>query len=582
MRTITEDQEAGNEELLSANEELLSGSEELRSLNEELEISKEELQSTVEELSVSNQELAFRIDQLSYSRSYSEAIIATIREPLLVLDHELKVKTANSAFYKSFLCEKGQTEGKFIYEIDNHQWDIPELKRMLERTLTEDSFFESFEVKTKSTMFGERVMILNLRRILSMESNEQLVLVVIEDVTDSRLWESSLKDSVDHLREILESSPQISSTALPDGTVNYYNTYFLNYVGVTLDEAVSSGWEPFVHPDDLQLAAESWAHSVTTGEEFYVELRFKRHDGDYRWHISRALPTWNSDGQIMSWVGSAAEIHDQKMFAEELEKQVRSRTFSLKQVNIDLEHANRNLQQFSFIASHDLQEPLRKIQVFSAMLADNFKGQIPPTASALVDKIGVSSTRVVSLIRDVLNFSSMDNESNAFRVSDLNPIMRDVLGDFSLLIEEKKARIQLGKLPDAEVIPMQMNQLFYNILSNALKFSKSDIPPEINITSRVLPSFEVAKYSNLDRNSSYMEILFEDNGIGFDQVHSEHIFEIFRKLHRHGLFSGTGIGLALCKKIVEIHQGEIFVESRVGEGALFHVILPFRHNDSGE
>jgi two-component system, chemotaxis family, CheB/CheR fusion protein len=575
MRTITEDQEAGNEELLS-------GSEELRSLNEELEISKEELQSTVEELSVSNQELAFRIDQLSYSRSYSEAIIATIREPLLVLDHELKVKSANHAFYKTFVCEKDKTVGRFVYEIDDHRWNIPELKRMLERTLTEDSFFESFEIKTKSSSLDERVMILNVRRILSMESNEQLVLVVIEDVTDSRQWENSLKENAEHLRGILESSPQISSTALPDGTVDYYNGYFLNYIGASLEDVITSGWQIFVHPDDLALASESWAHSITTGEEFYVELRLKRHDGDYRWHISRALPTWSADGKIMSWVGSAADIHDQKMFAEELEKQVRSRTFSLKQVNIELEHANRNLQQFAFIASHDLQEPLRKIQVFSAMLADNFKDQMPLKASTLVEKIDVSSKRVTSLIRDVLNFSSIDKESNAFCITDLNRVISNVISDFNLLIEEKMARIQIGELPSAEVIPMQINQLFYNIVSNALKFSKHDVPPEINITSRPLPSFDVAKYPNLNKNTSYVEILFEDNGIGFDQVHSEHIFEIFRKLHRHHLFGGTGIGLALCKKIVEMHDGEIFVESRAGEGALFHVILPLKHDDTSE
>lgn len=582
MRTITEDQEAGNEELLSANEELLSGSEELRSLNEELEISKEELQSTVEELSVSNQELAFRIDQLSYSRSYSEAIISTIREPLLVLDHELKVKSANNAFYKSFLYDQKQTEGKFFYELDDRQWDIPDLRSMLERTLTEETFFESFELKMQSSTLGSRVLILNARRILSLGNNEQLVLVVIEDVTERRTWENSLKENAEHLRGILESSPQMSSTALPNGKVDYYNGYFLSYIGISLDEALSHGWESFAHPDDLSFAAKAWEHSIATGEEFYAELRFKRHDGEYRWHISRALPTWNAEGKIMSWVGTASDIHDQKLFAEELEKQVRSRTLSLKQAIIDLEHSNKNLQQFAFIASHDLQEPLRKIQTFSSLLADNFKDQLPTGASALVAKISASANRMTSLIRDVLNFSSIDKEANAFTSTDLNQIMSNVIGDFSLLIEEKMARIQVRDLPIIDAIPVQVNQLFYNLVSNALKFAGNGMSPEINITSRVLPSFEVAKYPHLDKNVSYIEILFEDNGIGFEQKYSEKIFEIFQRLDNRSLYSGTGIGLALCKKIVAIHDGEIFVESRPNEGALFHVILPVKRNNSRE
>lgn len=553
---------------------------ELRISNDELDVSREELQRTVEELSASNRELAFRIDQLSYSRSYSEAIITTIREPLLVLDHELRVKSANSAFYKAFLYDQLQTEGKFFYELDNHQWDIPDLRSMLDRTLTEDSFFESFEVKTKSSALGNRVMILNVRRILNMGANERLVLVVIEDVTERRRLEDKLAENAEHLRGILELSPQISFAALSDGSIAYYNGYFLNYVGVNLQEVIDSGWQIFVHPDDLALATKSWDHSVATGEEFYGEVRLKRHDGDYRWHIARALPTWNSEGKIMSWVGAAYDIHDQKMFAEELEKQVRSRTQLLKQSNIELQRSIKNLEQFAFIASHDLQEPLRKIQTFSAMLADNFKDQIPPNASSLVEKIAASSNRMRSLIRDVLNFSSIDKEANAFCATDLKVIIKNVIEDFNLLSEEKMARIQIGELPVVNVIPMQVNQLFYNLVSNALKFTRNDVVPEINITSRLLPSFEVAKYSNLDKNTSYVEILFEDNGIGFDQKYSEKIFEIFQRLHTNGHFTGTGIGLALCKRIVAIHEGEIFVESRLGEGALFHVILPLKRNEA--
>jgi two-component system CheB/CheR fusion protein len=581
MRTITEDQEAGNEELLSANEELLSSSEELRSLNEELEISKEELQSTVEELSVSNQELAFRIDQLNYSRIYSEAIITTIREPLIVLDNELRIKSANDSFYKAFQLAKHETEGKFFYELGNHQWDIPDLRNILARTLQENGFFESFEIKIKVSD-DARIMILNSRKIQSEASSEQLVLLVMEDVTERRQLENSLKEKAEYLRGLLESSPQISATALPDGKVTYYNNYFLNYAGLNLSEALDQGWKSVIHPDDVEPTEKAWAHSVATGEEFYKEVRFKRHDDEYRWHISRALATWNSEGKITSWVGTAADIHEQKMFSEELEKKVKRRTQSLKQSNIDLEHSNKNLEQFAFIASHDLQEPLRKIQTFSGMLSDNFKNQLPADAVQLISKISTSSRRMSALITDVLNFSRIAKGANAYEAANLSDILNNVLVDFSLLIEEKTASVQIGEFPVAEVIPFQISQLFYNLLSNSLKFTKEGVTPKINITSRQLSSFEVAKYLNLNKNHSYLEILFEDNGIGFDQKYSEKIFEIFQRLNDRTSYAGTGIGLALCKKIVAIHRGEIFAESRAGQGTLVHIILPVKYTGTLE
>jgi two-component system CheB/CheR fusion protein len=582
MRVIAEDQEAGNEELLSANEELLSGSEELRSLNEELEISKEELQSTVEELSVSNQELAFRVDEVTYSRIYAEAIVSTIVQPLVVLDKELKVKSANTAFYKNFFLTLKETEGKQFLALNSSQWDIPELRSVLERGLADVNFFERIELNIKVSDIVNRVMVLSVKRIYREQSGELFLLLVIEDMTDRRQLEDSLKEKAEFLRGILESSPQISSTASLDGKVNYYNNYFLKFSALTYEEAIDMGWQRVIHPDDLEKTSKIWDHSVATGEEFETEVRFKRHDGIYRWHLSRAIPMRGSDGKISSWVGTAIDIHEQKMFSDELEKKVRRRTASLKQSNFELEHANKNLEQFAFIAAHDLQEPLRKIQIFSGMLTDNFVSQLPADAGELIGKISSSSKRMSTLISDVLNFSQIEKDANAFQATDLSLIFQDVLGDFSLLIEEKQANIQLGRLPTAEVIPFQLHQLFYNLISNSLKFSRHEGHPQINITSRELSPFQIEKYPGLNKGRAYFEILFEDNGIGFDQKYSEQIFSIFQRLHRSDLYGGTGIGLALCKRIVSYHNGEISAESKEGSGALFRIILPFKRENFKE
>jgi two-component system CheB/CheR fusion protein len=579
MRTITEDQEAGNEELLSANEELLSGSEELRSLNEELEISKEELQSTVEELSVANQELAFRNEELNRSHKYAEGIVTTIREPLIVLDKDLLVKSANSAFYKTFQRTEKETEGKLFYELENSQWDIPELRKILERALYENTFYESYEVKRNFSSIGERTMLLNARKILNESSQGDLILLAIEDITEQRMLETKLKRSAEHQKAILELSPQITLAASTDGVVNYFNRFFLNYTGMTLPEVLRSGWQSVVHPDAREEVTKAWMHSITTGDDFYKQLPLKRYDGTYRWHVSRALAIRNNEGVITSWIGTATDIHDQKMFSEELERKVQERTQMLKESNVDLEHSNKNLEQFAFIASHDLQEPLRKIKTFSNMLSDNYSEHLPTEGKTLLSRIFSSSERMTVLIQDVLNFSRLESINNVFVKTNLNDVLKHVLHDFSLLILEKNAFIRQDTLPVIEVIPIQISQLFYNLISNSLKFHRADIPLVINITSKMLTASEVLNFPELNKELSYCEIIVEDNGIGFDEQYAEKIFLIFQRLHSLQEFPGTGIGLALCKKIVINHHGEIFATSQENVGASFHVVLPLTQVD---
>jgi two-component system CheB/CheR fusion protein len=183
------------------------------------------------------------------------------------------------------------------------------------------------------------------------------------------------------------------------------------------------------------------------------------------------------------------------------------------------------------------------------------------------------------LIKDTMQFFGAKNSSNQFEDVDLNDILNKVLTDFSLIIEEKKALIHTSSLPNARVIPSQLNQLFYNLISNSLKFTREGSIPEINISSRKLSLVEVLKYPKLKKDQSYFEIIFADNGIGFEEEYKDQIFLMFQRLHLQQAFPGTGMGLALCKKIVENHSGEIFAESLQNVGALFHIIFPFKNNE---
>ena len=454
MRMFMEEQEAAIEELQSANEELLSGSEELQSLNEELETSKEEIQSTNEELTTLNQELFDRNEQLNLSRLYAESIVATMREPLLVLDRHLQVKTANKAYYDKFGISEEDTEGKSIYSLGRGEWDVPAVRAALGAVLTREGKVNDIEVNFTLHAAGERTLLLNVVRIFRKDNTEQLILLAMEDVTEAR----------------------------------------------------------------------------------------KREE-------------------------------EQKRFSDELTKQVEARTSSLKEANTALKYSNENLEQFATIASHDLQEPLRKIRTFAAILNNRHKKDINEEARELLQKINLSAERMAALIRDVLNYSKV-LDASVFENIDLTVILQSVIRDFDLQIEERQAVVHYDPLPVVHAVPLQMNQLFYNLLGNALKFSRADKPPVIEISSRTVSADELREHVKLDIRRSYCEIIFVDNGIGIDPRFAERVFTIFQRLNTQQRFEGTGVGLALCKRIVTNHGGDIYVLPNKEGGSSFHIFLP--------
>ncbi|HXD76243.1 MAG TPA: chemotaxis protein CheB [Puia sp.] len=455
MRSVTEDQEAANEELQSANEELLSGSEELQSLNEELETSKEEVQTSNEELIIVNQELFDRNEQLNLSRLYAESIVSTIREPLVILNKELIVRSANRAFYDKFQVKEEETEGRLLFELGNKQWNIPALKRMLEKIIPQKANFVDYEVQTDFPVLGERIMHLSAIQIVRDPAEEQSILIAIEDVTERRK---------ERIREMA--------------------------------------------------------------------------------------------------------------VAAELEKKVFDRTFSLQEANTALQLSNENLAQFAYIASHDLQEPIRKIRTFSTTLQEKHYNGLPDPVKVLIDKINASSERLSILIKELHNFSQLLHENAVFEQTDLDKCLSKVLSDIDLLIAEKGVVINREPLPVIDAIPFQMNQLFFNLISNAIKFSKTGVSPIITITSKILRPEEAAKYANLGPKHSFCEIGIKDNGIGFKQQLGEEIFLLFRRLQSQDNSAGTGIGLALCKRIVANHHGEITAVSKENIGTLFKIVLP--------
>jgi signal transduction histidine kinase len=259
-----------------------------------------------------------------------------------------------------------------------------------------------------------------------------------------------------------------------------------------------------------------------------------------------------------------------------LEYKVEERTRDLMQLNKDLENRNAELAQYAYLASHDLQEPLRKIITFIKIIDEKYLANIP-AAKQEMTKVITSSERMRNLINALLSYSKL-SAGSFFSIVNLNDVIKDALADLELPIKEKQATVQAGQLPDLEAIPAQMRQLFQNLLSNALKFSKAAIPPEIKINSE--PVDELSLDAAPVKTGRYTRIEVSDNGIGLDESYIDKIFVIFQRLHGRTQYEGTGIGLAIVKKIVEKHNGLIGVKSKEGEGATFTIVLPLKQGNN--
>lgn len=244
-----------------------------------------------------------------------------------------------------------------------------------------------------------------------------------------------------------------------------------------------------------------------------------------------------------------------------------------------LDRSNRELQQFAYVASHDLQEPLRKIMSFGERLTRKYDAILTGDGKEYITRMNNAAQRMETLINDLLTFSRSTQTDRRFEVTDLNSVFAHVLADMDT-VERTKAHINLpDNFPTIESIPSQMRQLFQNLLNNALKFAHSDRSPQVDVRCRLTAGTDLPEHYALLPEKDYCIIDIQDNGIGFEQSNAERIFTIFQRLHGRSEYSGSGVGLAICKKIADNHQGMIFAEGLVGIGALFTVVLPLKQGN---
>lgn len=385
------------------------------------------------------------------------------------------------------------------------------------------------------------------------------------------------------LLTLLENSSDFVSLSSDEGLVSYVNAAGLKLVGLESMEEAKRHNSDYIMPEEISklkdvINKELFSRGFWTGEVLY--RHFKTGEAvpvDVTTMLVYDPVTGNSQGRatIGRDLREEKAARQQRIENElELERIVEMRTSELKKANIDLNIVNQNLEQFAYVASHDLQEPLRKINMFSALLQDKYQDQLNETGMRNLGIIRNAATRMTTLIQDLLAFSRVSRQDHLFEKVNLQATVQQLLTDFDILIQQKNAVLEYDALYAVPGIPLHITQLFHNLISNALKFSQEGVAPVIKISSRMMEPNEIALHPQLQNGTPYGEIRISDNGIGFAPTYAKKIFVIFQRLHGRGEYEGSGIGLALCQKIVTAHHGVIYADSEEGKGATFIVILP--------
>jgi PAS domain S-box-containing protein len=380
-----------------------------------------------------------------------------------------------------------------------------------------------------------------------------LIVYVIQDMTGRKQAEETLRESERRFRHLADSMPQLVWTAQPDGTVDYYNKRNKEYNGFIVKHDGTWEWSPVLHPDDMQPTVDVWMHALETGDIYQIEHRVQMADGWYRWHLSRGIPAYDEQGKLVKWYGTATDIHDLKQAQADLADY----TEKLKQ-------SNEELENFAFVASHDLQEPLRKILLFGNTLRRQTDGQLPEQAEDSLNRMQNAAQRMQAMIDGLLDLSRVNRLGSEFELVDLTSIAQEVLTDLEVRIEATGGQVILDRLPAIEGDSLQLSQLFQNLISNALKFHKEGLAPVVRVTGERIG----------DDQKPLAKIVVEDNGIGFEQENADRLFQPFVRLNGRSDFEGSGIGLAICRKIVERHGGKITASSQPGQGSKFTIVLP--------
>jgi len=379
-----------------------------------------------------------------------------------------------------------------------------------------------------------------------------------------------LRESESDYRILTDSLPIMMFIVNSRGLITYTNKWLKEYLGSMPNEVNSTAWQNFIHPLDYPAFFKELNSALTRHVTFNGQYRLRERDTEnYLWHLVSILPIKNDKQVVLRWTGLLVDIHAQKLVEQTLkdnkelqvtQKELFNNQAELQKKVIELNRSNHELEQFAHLATHDLQEPLRKLFFYSDLLKKKFGSSMDPSAVPVLNNMASAVSRMKELINDLLSYSRLQKQDVPFEEVKLNEVMAEVIKDLDLQIREKSATIDVAEMPVITGNILRLRQLFSNLVSNSLKYSRAGVAPHIQVS--------------VDNQPPDVVIRFRDNGIGFEEKHKEKIFGLFERLHTRDQFPGTGIGLSICRKIIELHHGKIIAHGAPDEYAEFEITLP--------
>ena len=491
---------------------------------------------------------------------------------------EMKITIANENMLH-ILGRDSSVLGKPFLEVMPELAQTPLIERMNHVFLTGETYTQP-EEKLELIRFGKPYTgyYSYIYKALRQVSGEIYgIMATATEITDQVVARQKIEVQEKELRDLISAAPigicVVSGNPLRAEEVN---DRFLLISGKSREQFLN---HPYwvVLPEIASLFEDALQNVIDTGVRFTSEehemMLIREGIEEKIYATFEYVPVADINNKVTKVIILAIDVTHQVETIKRIEQAVNERTKELAELNYSLKRSNSELEQFAYIASHDLQEPVRKISTFMQMLERSI-GDVSEQSKNYIDKIYGSTDRMAKLIRDVLAFSQIAQVTHDSEEVDLVQVIRTVEADFELLIEQTGATIEMNNLPVITANASQMTQLFNNLMSNALKYIRPGMPPCIQISAAIAKKEKVESHPQLSTNKKYYHITFSDNGIGFEQEHADRIFKIFQRLHGKAEFEGTGIGLSICRKIVQSHQGHI--SAAVGEngGAVFNILLP--------
>jgi PAS domain S-box-containing protein len=380
--------------------------------------------------------------------------------------------------------------------------------------------------------------------------------------------EHQLKESEERFRRMADNTDILIAVADETSNAIYFNKAWVELTGRKMEDLLRFGWADLVHPDDRETYVNTYLSGFAKKQPFTGEFRILNKDGGYTWLLAKGPPRIRPDGSFAGYISSCVDITSRKMIEEEMKKQERLLEQLVRTRTQELERSNEDLQQFAHVIGHDLREPVRKIKTFASRLHYDMGDALPDKAKYYMAKIETSANRMVEMIEGVMSYSVLHTSELLIKRVDLNVLFQQIQSDLELVTERKKAVIRVAALPVIDGVPVMLHQLFYNLINNSLKFARSTVSPVISVKASIVGRL----------GKEMVELRIKDNGIGFPPEYADRIFGAFVRLNSNEKYEGSGLGLALCKKISERHHGTIEARSSGISGAAFVITLPLKYD----